>query len=105
MTPRVHHDRAAEGARHAHGPFEADDALVGEAPSRNGQPETGAGVDDDQANPVGAVDGVNLVDARHDDVAEAFADVLDPLDDEPKVIQGGAQLVGRLRDVDELAQP
>ena len=47
MTARVHGHRSAKRAGNSHRPFEADDALFGEPPSRDRKVETGARVDDD----------------------------------------------------------
>ncbi len=51
----------------------------------------GTGVDDDQADPVGTLDGTNLEDSAHDDLAQALPHVLDALDDEPEVVERSPQ--------------
>ena len=49
------------------------------------------GVDEDPADPVGPLDGRDLEDPADHDVAQPLADVLDRLDDEPEVVERGAQ--------------
>ena len=66
-----------------------------------------AGIDDDQADPVGALDGPDLEHSAHHDVAEALADVLDALDDQPQIVEGGPQhpeIVGERGEVTEPAE-
>ena len=44
-------------------------------------------------------------DQTHDDVFESFADPLDPLDDEPQVIERGGQGPGVVGERGEVTEP
>ena len=63
------------------------------------------GVDDDAADPVGPLNGIDLGDQAHHDVFEAFADLLDPLDHESQVIERGDQDPGVVGEGGEVTKP
>ena len=87
----------------------ADDVVPGAADDLDGLVATG--VDEGEADAVGAGDRPDLDDAGHDDTGEAAPDVLDRLDDETEGVQLGTERgdtlgVGRVdAEGRELAQP
>ena len=64
-----------------------------------------ARIDDDAADPVGSLNGIDFGDQAHHDIFEAFADLLDPLDHESQVIERGGQNPGVVGEGGEVTEP